>query len=189
MKPNNSLSPEALVRRLREYEEQSARMQELLNAARHEAIHDLDTGLYSNSYFHNRLGEEIIRSERYRHFLSLILVHVNVRNAQSSTQVAQEIKRIGVQLSLGLTRRTDIVALYRRRQMIVILPETDARGAQCLIDRYQQIFPDNGRELRYHTLTFPNDATNIEMVLERLQSMSEDLFRGRSLPDAEESLG
>ena len=33
------------------------------------------------------------------------------------------------------------MALYRKRQMIIMLPETDPRGAQTLLLRYQAMFP------------------------------------------------
>ena len=61
-------------KRLREHEEQIAQLQDELQLLQHEVIYDQDTRIHSPSYFHVRLQEEIIRSERYRHFLSLILV-------------------------------------------------------------------------------------------------------------------
>jgi PleD family two-component response regulator len=164
--------------RLCDYEEQLAQMQDEMQRLRHEVIFDIDTGLFSNAYFHNRLHEEIIRSERYRHFLSLILVHVELSNHHSTQQLNRELKKIGMELSAGLARRSDILALYRKRQMVIMLPETDPRGADVLVHRYQAMFPANGRRLSYLVLTYPNDASNIESALVRLQEMSENLFRG-----------
>lgn len=165
-------------KRLRESEEMIARLQDELQFLRNETIYDPETRIYSPSYFHVRLQEEIVRSERYRHFLSLILIHVNVKNNQSTQQVTREIRQIGAEMMAGLTRRTDIVALYRKRQMIIVLPETDPRGAEILLQRYQAMFPNNSRRLSYAVLSFPNDASNMEMILSKLQERSEDLFRG-----------
>jgi len=165
-------------RKLRQSEEQIAYMQEKIRALQYEAIHDSDTQLYSNAYFHSRLNEEIIRSERYRHFLSLILIHVELEHTHATQQVTHEIKRIGLEMMTGLTRRTDIVTHYRRRQIVIMLPETDPRGVGILLQRYQAMFPNNGRRLTYAVLTYPNDASNIESILNRLQDFSEDLFRG-----------
>jgi GGDEF domain-containing protein len=170
-------------RKLRENEEQIELLKEELGRLRHETIRDPETSLYSPAYFHARLSEEIVRSERYRHFFSLILVHLDLQNNQSSQQIARELKTIGRELMMGLTRRTDIVALYRRRQMVIMLPETDPRGANLLIQRYQAMFPDSGRRMRYSVLTYPNDASNIELVLNRLQDLSEDLFRASGFGD------
>src|SRR5688572_13867202 len=115
--------------RLREYEEQLVQLNDEVQRLRHETIHDPDTSLYSNVYFHNRLQEEIIRSERYRHFLSMILIHVELKNLHSTQELNRELRKIGMELMAGLARRTDIIALYRKRQMVIMLPETDPRGA------------------------------------------------------------
>lgn len=164
-------------KRLRENEELIAKLQDDLSYLQNEVIFDPETRIYSPSYFHVRLQEEIVRSERYRHFLSLVLIHVNLKSNQSTHQVTREIRQIGAEMMSGLTRRTDIVALYRKRQMIIMLPETDPRGAQTLLLRYQAMFPANGRRLTYSVLCYPNDASNIEMMLNSLQDHSENLFR------------
>jgi GGDEF domain-containing protein len=164
-------------RRLRESEEIAIRLRGELEETRSDTIHDHDTALYSAAYFHTRLQEEILRSERYRHFLSLILVHVDLKDSSSTQQVTHALRQMGMELVSGLTRRTDIVALYRKRQMIVMLPETDVRGAKLLVHRYETMFPSNGRQLSYSVLSYPHDASNIELVLTRLQDMSENLFR------------
>lgn len=169
-----------MERKIQEYEERIERLQDELQRLKTEAIHDIETSLFSTAYFHARLQEEIVRSERYRHFLSLILVHVDFKSLHSTYRINRELRQIGLELMSGLTRRTDIVALYRKRQMIIMLPETDYKGSQLLLSRYRMQFPDNGRRLDYAVLTYPNDASNIELVLNRLQEISEDLFRRSS---------
>jgi GGDEF domain-containing protein len=166
--------------KLREYEEEIAQLQGEMQLLRDESIHDPETRLFSTSYFYARLREEIVRSERYRHFLSLILLHVELKNAHSTQQILRELRKIGTEMMMGLSRRTDIVAIYRRRQIVVMLPETDPRGVQILLARYAQMFPNNGRRIHYSVLTYPNDASNMELVLNRLQDLSEDLFRGQA---------
>ena len=166
--------------RLLEYEEQIAQLQDEVQRLRQESIHDQETALFSNTYFITRLNEEIVRSERYRHFLSIVLVHVDLTHLHSTQQIHRELRKLGLELQAGLSRRTDIIALYRKRQMAVLLPETDSRGASSMIQRYEAMFPDNGRRLRYMVLTYPNDASNIELVLTHMQELSENLFRGSS---------
>jgi GGDEF domain-containing protein len=178
--------------RLQELEHQIEFLQNRLKQLKDDAIHNQATGLYSNAYFHARLTEEIIRSERYRHFLSLILIHVRIRYSQSITQLKREIRKIGLELQSSLTRRTDIVALYCKRQVILMLPETDPKGVEQLLARFQTMFPndENGRHLTYKALTYPRDASNIELVLNRIQDASEDLSRGDTSPDlADEDTG
>ena len=161
------LDSEQYIRRL---EQEMQRLQK-------EAIHDRETALFTSAYFHARLQEEIVRSERYRHFLSLVLVHLELNYSHSTHQLNQELGRLGHEMMTGMTRRSDTVALYRRQQMIIMLPETDGRGAAQLLERYRMTFPSNGRALTFSVVTFPRDASNLEMVLNRLQEASDDLYR------------
>jgi GGDEF domain-containing protein len=158
-------------------EETLARLRRDLELSLSDSIHDRDTHLYSAAYFHARLQEEIVRSERYRHFLGLILIHLELRHGGTTTQLNHALRQVGTELTGGLTRRTDIVALYRKRQMIIMLPETDAKGANLLVQRYEAMFPSNGRRLSCSVLTYPHDASNIESILARLQGLSEEHFR------------
>ena len=169
-----------LERQMRESREALEQLRLELEETRSDTIHDQATALYSTAYFHTRLQEEILRSERYRHFLSLILIHVELRHADSTQQISHALRQIGTELMSGLTRRTDIVALFRKLQIIIMLPETDTRGARLLVKRYETMFPNNGRRLSYSILTYPKDASNIELVLTRLQELSENLFRETS---------
>ncbi|MEN6624803.1 MAG: diguanylate cyclase [Candidatus Sumerlaeia bacterium] len=166
--------------RVAELEQQNTKLISQLQRLYPEAIHDPETNIFSNAYFHTRLKEEIVRSERYRHYLSLILIHVELKDRQSTQQITREISRIGRELMSGLTRRNDVVALYSKRQMIVMLPETDPRGAVLLMNRFMSTFPNNGRRLTYSILSYPNDATNIEMILNQIHERSENLFRGHT---------
>ena len=85
--------------------------------------------------------------------MSLILIHVDVKNNRSMLEVARELRRIGDEIMGALNRRTDIVALYRKRQIVILLPETDPRGANVLVNRYRMMFPDNGNRLGYSVMT------------------------------------
>jgi GGDEF domain-containing protein len=158
-------------------EETITQLHRALEASLSDSIHDKETQLYSAAYFHARLQEEIVRSERYRHFLGLILIHLELRQGATATHVSHALRQVGAEMTGGLTRRTDIVALYRKRQMIIMLPETDAKGANLLVQRYEAMFPSNGRRLSYSVLTYPHDASNIESILSRLQALSEEHFR------------
>jgi GGDEF domain-containing protein len=183
-KAQNEMDGTPLQIRLSEYqsklqfcEQQIDTLQGELQRLRNESIHDEETHLFSSAYFYARLQEEILRSERYRHFFSLVLLHVDFNDNYSPPQITHELQRIGRELTLGLSRRTDIVAMYRKRQMILMLPETDPRGVTILLQRCQAMFPSNGSRLVCSALTYPNDASNIELVLNRLQELSEKMFR------------
>ncbi len=170
-------TPEA---RLNDLEHEIEVLQDRLKQLKTDAIHDQETGLYSNDYFHARLKEEIMRSERYRHFFSLILIHIRIRYSRSVNDLNEEIRKICMELQDGLMRRTDIVAFYQDRQVVLMLPETDPKGVEQLLARFQAMFPNemNGRFLTNRVLTYPRDASNIELALGRLHDASQDLLRG-----------
>lgn len=183
--PLDGSQPEAVQSRMLSYERmivdyqrEISELQDELQRLRGESIRDDDTALFSSTYFYTRLQEEILRSERYRHFFSLILVHLEIKDPHSTQQLTRELKRIGSELMISFSRRTDTISLYRKRQMVIMLPETDPRGVQILLQRCQNMFPNTGRRLVCAALTYPNDASNIELVLNRLQELSENLFRG-----------
>lgn len=164
--------------KLREYEELVYGLRKDLHHLTKTSIHDPKTNLYSSSFLYTRLRDEVVRSERYRHFLSLILIHIEPESASSTDQVDAEIRRFGDAVSGSLNRQTDVVAHFSRRQVAVLLPETDRDGAQIIVDRYKATLPAGNRQFRYGILSFPEDATNIESLLATLDGLSEDLFRG-----------
>ena len=162
--------------RLRQSEEQVARLEEHLRASAHEVIRNGETGLFSTAYFHARLQDEIGRAERYRHFLTLVLIHLELSDPTSTGRLSGELALIGGRMKRGLIRGSDLLALYRHSQLVILLPETDERGARTLIKRLGCIMPENGRRVTYSTLNYPHDASNIELLLNRLQDHSENLL-------------
>lgn len=147
-----------------------------------DSIIDPRTELFSSAFFHTRLKEEVIRSERYRHFLSIILIHLDPDSTFSTQHVTEEIKSFGREVTDGLTRRTDILTHFRKRQIAVILPETDRGGAQFVADRYLTIFPTHNHRLKRGVISFPEDASNNEMLLMLLDELSNNLARGTRHP-------
>lgn len=164
--------------RISALEDKLARQREDLQKLRQEVIFDVETTLYSPAYFQNRLREEVLRAERYRHFLSLILIHVETANFTSTQEINREMRKVGLELMAGFLRRTDIIAVFAKRQVVVLLPETDARGLENLMQRCQSMPKSQGHKLTSLALTYPNDASNTEMALEKLRRMSENLYRG-----------
>ena len=149
---------------------------------------DLHTGLFSTPFFFKRLGEEILRAERYRHFLSVILIHADARLPNNTRKAAAELRRIGKGLTGILSRRTDFQALFGRKQIAVLLPETDKGGAASVLERFHVQLEGGNAKLTYATLSFPEDASNLKILYRHLENLSEALIRGvgeDSLPHKE----
>lgn len=160
-----------------------------LKVLEEDAIHDTLTGLYSCAYFMTRLEDEIIRSERYRHFFSLALLHVNFKESTSekapvlsSLTLSDVMRQIAEHICIDLLRRTDTLAIYNQRQLIVLMPETDSYGAALMVKRYgdalstfdEVIFDEES--IIYQTLTYPTDASTREYVHRHLSILSERCF-------------
>jgi diguanylate cyclase (GGDEF)-like protein len=101
-------------------------------------LRDAETGLYNKSYFHGRMIEELRRSVRYDHDITLVLFEVSnyfaVRDVEGTTKT-EEIVR-GIAASLGrMTRDCDVVARLSEGGFAVLLPETGWRGGQVMAER------------------------------------------------------
>ncbi len=92
-----------------------------------EAIVDNTTKLFNQNYFLMRLREEIARSKRYGHPISLMFLDVDTSGEQQNRvdPRMQELLLKGLGLLLkAKVRNVDILALYKKQQFAIILPET-----------------------------------------------------------------
>ncbi|MEW6068393.1 MAG: sensor domain-containing diguanylate cyclase [Nitrospirota bacterium] len=103
------------------------------NALLHEeAITDGLTGLYNYKYFESRLKEEIERSKRYKHPLSLLIIdfdHFKKVNDEYGHLIGDKALRRSARLWKKSIRAGDIVARYGGEEFVVILPETSISDA------------------------------------------------------------
>lgn len=150
-----------------------------LNDERRGRILDSRTGFYSRAFFHIRLKGEIARSERYRHFLSVILVHIESNPARDEVH-GGVIQDFGKLAAMSLKRGTDIMAHYHERQMAIILPETDRVGAQIVLNRHEGLQLNFNGRLRFGIVSYPEDASNMQMFIHRLEEISEKIQGDKS---------
>jgi diguanylate cyclase (GGDEF)-like protein len=115
----------------------------LQNALLHEELERLSvtdrlTDLYNHGYFQQRLEEEIARADRFSHDVSLVMMDIDFfkdfndtyghpRGDVVLTQIAQLVK--------DSMREVDVAARYGGEEFVVILPETDAKGALQVAER------------------------------------------------------
>lgn len=176
-------------RLLRQGEERIYHLERKVRLLESEQMIDPATGLYTAAFFHERLKQEFVRSERYRHFLSVLLLHFDSGNGHSTQSIHQEIRLFGREVLDGSVRRSDVLALYRKRQVAIILPEIDREGAETVSERYRSMFPCFRDRLYHGTIGYPEDVTSLEALLDRLGEVSENLARetrpGPTLVDTE----
>jgi diguanylate cyclase (GGDEF)-like protein len=110
-------------------------------------LRDAETGLYNKSYFHGRMIEELRRSVRYNHDITLVLFelgnYMELRNQEGVARAGEILMNIAT--SMGrMTRDCDVVARMGEGSFAVLLPETGWRGGQVMAERLRNYL---GKEL------------------------------------------
>jgi len=106
------------------------------------ASHDSLTGLYTRRMFHEYLDEELDRSIRFTHPLSLLLVDIDHFKQVNDTYGHQAGDAVLQELSMrlvGEAREIDHVCRYGGEELALILPETNVEGAELFANRLKSI--------------------------------------------------
>ncbi len=102
------------------------------------AITDGLTGLHNHRYFYKKIAEEIHRSNRYNHPLSLIIADIDNLKAVNDTQGhtgGDNLLKAFAETIKSTVRDTDIVARYGGDEFALLLPETDLKAAMEMAER------------------------------------------------------
>jgi GGDEF domain-containing protein len=88
---------------------------------------------------------ELKRAERYRNFLSLLVLNLSEflstagrRKISSRAEVEKFMSTVTDRIKRG-ARETDIVSGINNRHLVMLLPETDRIGAEAAAERFQQL--------------------------------------------------
>jgi diguanylate cyclase (GGDEF)-like protein len=109
-----------------------------LQEARRASMTDEMTGIWNYRYFRLRLDEEIQRSRRFQHPLSLLLLDLDrfkEANDRYGHQHGDSILRELARRVAGSIRDVDTFARYGGEEFVLILPETDATGAMVVAEK------------------------------------------------------
>lgn len=96
------------------------------------AITDYLTGLYNIRYFYHRLEEEFSRAQRYNFPLSCLMIdldHFKQINDRYGHSAGDSVLREVAKLMKSHTRKSDVLARYGGEEFIMLLPETNMKGA------------------------------------------------------------
>ena len=108
------------------------------NTAVKESVTDSLTGLFNRRYFDLALETEFYRLKRSGGKLSLIMFDIDhfkkFNDAYGHLPGDDCLKSIGAALKSIVHRATDVVSRYGGEEFVVILPETDLRGAVILAE-------------------------------------------------------
>lgn len=88
---------------------------------------------------------ELKRAERYRNFLSLLVLNLSEflstagRRKISSQEDADEFMRTVIERIKHGARETDMISGINNRNLVMLLPETDRSGARTAGQRFQKL--------------------------------------------------
>ncbi|MET0106334.1 MAG: diguanylate cyclase [Sedimenticola sp.] len=102
------------------------------------ATHDSLTNLYTRRMFHEHLDNELARSTRFDHPLSLLLIDIDrfkqINDAHGHPAGDTVLQKLSARL-LKESRGIDYVCRYGGEEIAIILPETDSQNAQQVAER------------------------------------------------------
>lgn len=99
------------------------------------------TGLFNQNYIRQRLEEEIYRSKRYDHPVSLVMIDLDnfkALNDRYGHTAGDHLLKYFSQLILETIRPSDIAARYGGEDFLIILPETSQEEAHAVAERLQK---------------------------------------------------
>jgi diguanylate cyclase (GGDEF)-like protein len=106
------------------------------------SITDPLTGIYNRGYINQRLPQEINRSIRYNHELSLLMCDIDHFKTVNDTygHMSGDIVLKGFTKSLtgSIRQQVDWAGRYGGEEFLVVLPETGLEGAMVLAERIRQ---------------------------------------------------
>lgn len=147
------------------------------------AIRDGLTGLYNYRHFMKQLIEELYRSQRYSHPLSLLMIDIDDFKKYNDIHGHLEGDKLLVKMArifTASTRAIDIVSRYGGEEFAIILPETTKARAYPVAEKLrksvQQVLP-HGPTISIGLAAYPEDASNVEGLI---QKADRSLYRAKS---------
>lgn len=126
--------------------EENARLYVSLSRLRRASTVDELTGLPNRRYLLQRLKEEMKKSWRFGHPFSVVLVEAVFLPAEGGEKERgeEELEVLGemAEVIKRAVRDYDVVGRYSREEFLLLLPQTDARGASALAERLRRLLDE-----------------------------------------------
>jgi diguanylate cyclase (GGDEF)-like protein len=156
----------------------------LLTKIRELELRDVLTGLYNRRELQRFLDFELIKSKRYIHSLSILLIEIDHFKQiidRFGHRIGDEILQQVAHALLNNTRGCDLAARYANNEFIIVLPETPASKASYPAERIRKVVEalsiqvSNGNRLTEQIITtisigvseYPGDADSIDALIDR----------------------
>lgn len=106
------------------------------------AISDGLTGLYNHKHLHRCLKHEIHKAERYKRFLSLIMIDTDYFKQVNDTYghpTGNLVLLQFVNILRSNTRASDIIGRYGGDEFLIVCPETNLDRTVCIVEKLRAI--------------------------------------------------
>jgi diguanylate cyclase (GGDEF)-like protein len=144
------------------------------------AITDGLTKLFNHRYFQERLDQELRRSRRYKHPISLIMADIDFfknYNDQFGHPRGDTALKTVAGILRAMTRETDIIARYGGEEFVLVLPETTKTEATMLAKRIveaieaesffgEEAMPGGKFTISMGVAAMPDDASNKQDLID-----------------------
>ena len=124
--------------------------------AKSAAFYDSLTGVYNHRYFYERLGQEMARSQRYGHPLSIAIIDIDglkkINDRYGHLAGDEALRRIGHILKEN-ARPADAVARYGGDEFAIIMPQTGKEDAEKVMTRLMRLLDTS--TVQHEDLSFP----------------------------------
>ena len=117
----------------------------LYEDARRRADRDPLTGFFNHRFLHERMGEEVVRAQRNKRPLSVLMLDLDDFKLVNDTfghLFGDRVLTWAAELIRATLRASDVPARYGGDEFAVILPETDADEAERAAERIRDAFRD-----------------------------------------------
>ncbi len=129
---------EILVQRLNEVEQETETLRKKVSEHNQQAFNDTLTGIPNRHAYEERLQQEYARWKRYQQPLSIMVVDIDkfkqINDSFGHRAGDKALRIIAGQLQ-KMTRETDLIARYGGDEFVLLLPETDTRGAMAIAEK------------------------------------------------------
>ncbi len=155
-----NLSYEQLVMELKQAQQMAEKLAveawEAQERLRELAVTDGLTNLYNHRYFQDLIEKELPRVERYNHVLSIIMLDIDHFKSINDTYGHPQgdiVLRTIADIFQETVRKPDTVARYGGEEFVIVLPETDIKGAVVLAERLRKLVEKREIKLEEKTIT------------------------------------